>query len=109
MSGMARLEVRGDLAATVVRRLGVFVRLHEDVDELCDAISARLSQKGLVVHDLQRAAPGGDFVGLSWREDRPVVSIRRARLWRLRRALAGTLARPRPSGHALRILLGHLT
>ena len=59
------------------------------VDAGCDAVSAVLRKRGVVVHELSKASTQNEFIGL---EFGPIggghlVSVKRSRLWRLRGAL----------------------
>ncbi|CAK0897757.1 unnamed protein product, partial [Prorocentrum cordatum] len=63
---------------------------------------------GLVVHELEGASRDREFLGMSLRDGR-YLSVKSRNVWRLRYALDDLLARPRVSGHLLRVVAGHIT
>ncbi|CAK0867752.1 unnamed protein product [Prorocentrum cordatum] len=73
-----------------------------------DAIAKRLTEWGLVVHELSDASRDAEFLGVEIARGHR-LSIKRRCIWRLRRALYVVLRRRSLSGKLMEILIGHLT
>ena len=78
------------------------------VDRLCDQISAALTRRGLVVHDLERSSGQAVFTGFDIDGERQRLRVRADRLWSLRAALDALLEKGFASSAALGVVTGHL-
>ena len=67
-----------------------------------------LQRSGLAAHPVI-AEKGGEALGWFFASDRPIVSAKHRRLWRIRLTLEHVLRRPTLSGKEVEVLIGHIT
>jgi hypothetical protein len=77
-----------------------------EVNNANGRIQNRLTQAGLLVHEIEEASTSSEFIGLAF--DHGKVSVRPKKFWKVKLALEGLLKRGQCSGEMLEVLLGHL-
>ena len=102
--------VKGPLVlagAAYVDNFGICGTNPTEVDRALDRVSTRLFDLGFTVHELETASTCTAFIGLETSDG--LIRVKRARLWKLRRAIECVLSRDCCSGALLEVLLGHAT